>query len=280
MSYKRYQLENTGLGKLNIHLLYITQARYEIDWHSVLHSHHFTELFYVVSGTGNFIVEEDAFSVKKDDLIIINPNVSHTEFGDNQAHLEYIVIGVDGLQFEPEGSDRQYNYSHRNFQNHSSDISFYLKMMVQEVKKKEENYETICQNLLESLILYLIRKTKDNVTYAPTNKMTKECRFVEQYLDEHFSEDISLQTLSEMTYMNKYYLVHVFKNYKGKSPISYLIERRIVEAKSLLESSNYSVAKIAHAVGFSSQSYFSQVFRKETNMTPNQYRKSTELHSN
>ncbi|MEG0216485.1 MAG: cupin domain-containing protein, partial [Hungatella sp.] len=148
MSYKRYQLEREGLGKLNIHLLYVTQARYEIDWHSIMHSHHFTELFYVVSGTGNFIVENDAFSVKRDDMIIVNPNVSHTEFGDNVSHLEYIVMGIDGLQFEPEGSDQQYNYRLHNFYNYSNDISVYLHMLVQEVRKKEENYETICQNLL------------------------------------------------------------------------------------------------------------------------------------
>lgn len=276
MSYKRYKLEKEVLRRLNIQLLYVTQARYEIDWYSVMHSHHFTELFYVVSGTGNFIVENTNFTVKPDDMVIINPNVSHTEFGDNLSHLEYIVIGVDGLQFEPEGSDKQYDYRLHNFQNYHNNISFYLKMLVQEVQKKEENYETICQDLLEIIILVLLRKTNDNVSFASTNKMTKECRFVEQYLDEHFSEDISLQQLSEMTYMNKYYLVHVFKNYKGQSPISYLIERRITEAKTLLESSNYSVAKIAHAVGFSSQSYFSQAFRKETNMTPNQYRKSME----
>ena len=76
--------------------------------------------------------------------------------------------------------------------------------------------------------------------------------------------------------MNKYYLVHAFKEYKGMSPINYLIDRRIQEAQYLLETSNYSIAKIAQAVGFSSQSYFSQVFRKEKGVSPNQYRKSYE----
>ena len=76
--------------------------------------------------------------------------------------------------------------------------------------------------------------------------------------------------------MNKYYLVHAFKNYKGVSPINYLITRRIQEAKLLLETSNFSIAKIAQAIGFSSQSYFSQVFRKETGLSPIQYRKKYE----
>ena len=80
----------------------------------------------------------------------------------------------------------------------------------------------------------------------------------------YFKEDITLQTLSDLTYLNKYYLVHAFKNYKGVSPINYLIEKRISEAKHLLGTTNFPIAKIASVVGFSSQSYFSQVFRKET----------------
>ena len=76
-------------------------------------------------------------------------------------------------------------------------------------------------------------------------------------------EDITLQTLSDLTYLNKYYLVHAFKNYKGVSPINYLINRRLVEAKHLLATTNYPISKIAASIGFSSQSYFSQ-FRKKT----------------
>ena len=73
--------------------------------------------------------------------------------------------------------------------------------------------------------------------------------------------------------MNKYYMVHAFKKYKGLSPINYLINRRLDEARHLLETTDYPVSKIALASGFSSQSYFSQVFRKELNMTPGEYRK-------
>ena len=86
--------------------------------------------------------------------------------------------------------------------------------------------------------------------------------------------NISNSTLSELTYMNKYYMVHAFTRYKGVSPISYLINRRIDEAKELLTHSNLPIAKIAQSVGFSSQSYFSQVFRKEVHMTPGAYRKT------
>ena len=58
----------------------------------------------------------------------------------------------------------------------------------------------------------------------------------------------------------------------GQSPINYLTDRRLEACKELLVSSNLSVAQVATSVGFSSQSYFSQIFRKKTGMTPRQYR--------
>ena len=276
MSNRCYSFEETELKKLDVQLLYITQARYDLDWHSTEHIHHFTELFYVLHGNGYFLVENEKFPVAENDLVIVNPNVSHTEMGGNEDPLEYIVLGISGLVFKDEIMDTAYNYSMHNFHNRKDDFLFYLKMLVKEVDEKEEGFETICHNLLESLVLNLIRRTHNKIAIAPSKKVTKECRFVEQYIDEHFTENITLQKLSELTFLNKYYLVHSFKEYNGTSPINYLINKRISEAKHLLETTNHSVAKIASAVGFSSQSYFSQVFKRETNMTPNEWRKAME----
>lgn len=276
MSNQRYQVKDYQLEKMNVQLLYITQARYDTDWHSIKHTHHFTELFYVMRGAGSFLVEDEKFDVKQDDLIVVNPNVSHTEVSVPDTPLEYIVLGISGLQFLSEENNELYDYSVHNYYDYKHEILFYLRTLVEEVKNEDENYETITQNLLEILILNILRRTKKKIQIKPTKKVTKECRFIEQYINEHFAEDITLQKLSELTYLNKYYIVHVFKKYKGLSPINYLIERRMEEAKNLLETTNYSVSKISDIIGFSSQSYFSQTFKKEMNITPNQYRKSME----
>lgn len=276
MSNLRYQLTNKPLEKMNFHLLYITQACYGKDWHSLSHTHHFTELFYVIRGGGKFEVEDDEFEVKEDDMIVINPNVSHTEKGIPGEEFEYIVLGIDGLQFIGEQNNEQYDFSTHNYHDYKHEILFYLRSLVEEVKQKDDSFESMCQNLLEILIINMIRRTKKKLLITPSKKVTKECRFIEQYINDHYAEDISLQKLSELTYLNKYYIVHSFKKYKGMSPISYLIEKRIFEAKNLLESTDYPVSKISDMIGFSSQSYFSQTFKKETGVTPNHYRKTCE----
>lgn len=278
MSNNRYGLEDKGLEKLNIQLLYITQASYGTDWNSSCHTHYFTELFYVYSGSGEFIIEDKRLPVREDDLIIVNPNVSHTETGTPDSPLQYIVLGINGLQFKNDNMNHAMDFSIQNFHRSRHIIRFYLETLLHEVQEKEENFELCCQNLLEILIVTVVRNTQKKIFIAPAKKDTKECRFIEQYIDEHYSEDITLEALSRLTYLNKYYLAHAFKKYRGISPINYLLERRIAEAKHLLETTNFSVAKIASIVGFSSQSYFSQVFKKEMGTSPNTYRKSLAHH--
>lgn len=273
MGNRFYKLNESDHQKINTKLLYITEAKYEDDWSSTTHTHHFTEIFYVLRGKGTFEILDRSFPIRDHDLIIVNPSVSHTEVSTKRDPLEYIVLGITGLEFHNLDNT---DYSIQNFSYYKDDLSFYLKTLLREARSKEPNYENICQNLLEIIIWHILRQSEVQLAAASSKKVTKECRFIEQYLNEHFKEDITLQTLSELTYLNKYYLVHSFKNYKGVSPINYLIQIRINEAKHLLETTNYSIAKIATQSGFSSQSYFSQIFKRMTNMTPNDYRKAAE----
>lgn len=273
MSNFRYQLAENKNEKLNIQLLYISTARFEKDWHSTQHTHHFTELFYVIQGRGNFIVDEKIFEVKADDLIIINPNISHTEVGIDGTPLEYIVLGIEGLIFVEPAEEEQSGYRLLNYYNFKHEILFYLKTLVQEIEKKDDNYTNICQNLLEVLILNMLRRTSENLQITSVRRSNKECDYVKRYIDSHFQEDITLDQLSSLTYVNKFYLSHAFKKYMGVSPINYMIDRRIDEAKNLLETTNYSVAQISEFIGFSSQSYFSQIFKKKMEVSPNQFRR-------
>ena len=76
-------------------LRYISISKYEGDWQSLPHTHHFSELFYVLRGEGAFYIENEKVPVKTDDLVIINPYVEHTEKTLPNDPMEYIVFGVD-----------------------------------------------------------------------------------------------------------------------------------------------------------------------------------------
>src|SRR5699024_5834119 len=92
-------------------------------------------------------------------------------------------------------------------------------------------------------------------------------------IKHNYRESITLDDLAEVSHVNKYYLAHLFKQQIGMSPIEFLNKERITAAKGLLETTNITVTQISESTGFSSQSFFSQAFRRETGVTPSAYRK-------
>lgn len=272
MSNERFDLQHEeNMQQVSAKLLYISKARYGGDWHSLMHAHSCTELFYVIGGRGMFRMEAESFPLEKDDLIIVNPNVEHTEMGIGNDPLEYIVLGIEGLDFVFPGDDNR--YARIPYQEHREDTLMCLDMMLREMEKKGESHAEISQRLLEILILQLMRNANCAVTPAASRRSSRECAVVKRYLDQNYSENITLDMLAELTHMNKYYLVHVFNRENGKSPISYLIDRRIRESRHLLVNTDHSLSEISQMLGFSSQSYFSQSFKKAQGITPNEYRR-------
>ena len=280
MSNSRYDLEQGGVAPLDrssTRLLYVSTAKYGGDWHSLLHTHTCTEIFYVVGGMGKFQIEELTLSVSVDDMVIVNPNVEHTEVSFNASPLEYIVMGVEGLEFAAgeSGDDR---YRLVNCGGGREDTLYYLRAMLAEIENKAIGYDLVCQDLLEVLVVRLMRRTDFSLAPAASGTRTsKECAAVRRYIDSHFKESLSLDVLAEVAHVNKYYLVHTFSKEYGISPINYLISRRIAESKQLLSDTDHTLSQISHMLGFSSPSYFSQSFRKLEGISPMEYRRQSKL---
>lgn len=273
MSSTRYSFEHRPPAAPDAQLLYVTRATSDNDWHSMEHSHYFAELFFVTSGVGHIQIDNQKIRVRKNDLILINPNVPHTELGNRTNPWEYLALGIEGVQFYYPQKNVPYDYSIHTLAPETSDLTRYLTILENELKTQNPDYESACTHLLNLILISVSRTTKQEFVCAPAQKTTKECKLVEQYINENFQEDITLESLSELVHINKYYLAHAFKTYKGISPINYLIQRRIEESRYLLGSTNYPISKIAEIVGFSSQSYFSQTFKRLTGISPNAYRR-------
>lgn len=274
MSNKRYDMitqEHRCAERKSVKLLYISTAKYGGDWHSLPHIHNCTELFYVVGGVGQFQIMDSMISVTPDDMVVVNPQVEHTEVSLNAHPLEYIVLGVDGLEFSGGVGDSRYRIY--NFHQYRNDLLGILRRILQEIEQKQEGCQEICQNLLDVLIVLMMRYTDFHLSSTATRRASKECAAVKRYIDANFKESITLDQLAEMAHVNKYYLVHSFSREYNTSPINYLIERRVQESCYLLSNTDHSLSQISHLMGFSSPSYFSQSFRKTKGMSPLEYRK-------
>ena len=253
-------------------LLNIASAKYGGDWHSVPHTHNHLELFYIIGGKGQFLVNDTLYPVNTNNLVIINPNVTHTEVSLNAQPLEYIVLGVEGIELaisDPAGGPFCILDHYE-----SLNIASCLRNILREMEMKQPGYEDVCQAYMEILIIRLMRSIGLSVPAEAPATGNRQCAAIRRYIDLHFKEPLTLDSLSEEAHINKYYLSHAFKREYGISPINYMNYRRIEESKYLLAETDLSLSQISQLLGFSSLSYFSQVFRKTQGVSPLEYRQN------
>ena len=275
MSHRHYPVKETEIPEISPRLLSISLSRDEKDWPSVLHTHPFTEIFFVLNGEGNFLFHRDVQSIKTGDLIIIPPYLEHTEQSIPGMPLQYYVLGIDGIAFQEKGRGSSAQIF-CNFDDHAL-IGDLFAQIYYEAKTDGYGAELICRHLLEILVLRILRSSRQlKPVSINAARMTKECARIKEYLDPNYADHITLDTLTKLTHMNKYYMAHSFAKYTGLSPIQYLNRRRLEAACQLLRDTDLSISDIAGSTGFSSQSYFTQAFRKCHGITPMKYRQTHE----
>lgn len=276
MSTSRYILDPLAVNPVDrsvTRLLYISIARYSSEWNSILHTHPCAEVFFVTDGSGFLKTDDQAVPISTNDVIIVNSNIEHTEVSSEEHPLEYIVMGVDGLE-AISGENGENGYSIVHFQTGGEQILFYLRSLLKEIENKYPGYNTVCQDLLEVVLLLLMRHSRFTVTFVPAaRKSSKECAIVRRYIENHFKENLTLDDLAALAHISKYYLVHAFSREYGTSPINYLLSCRIQESLYLLSKTQMSLSQISGTLGFSSPSYFSQSFRRMQGISPIEYRK-------
>ena len=136
-------------------------------------------------------------------------------------------------------------------------------MSVMEATGIRDCMKTVLDNTMT--IIKMIESAREKNLYHITER-------ARDYIDECYTEPVTLNSLSEYLRISPYYLSHAFKNIVGVNLIEYLNGNRIEAAKGLLADTEESVKDIAASVGFSDANYFCRVFKKYTDITPSQYR--------
>jgi len=251
-------------------LAYVSRARYSGEWNSSLHTHGCAELFFITGGHGRFQTRREEFPVAIHDAVIVNAGVPHTELSQLDSPLEYIVLGVEGLETMAGAEGYAMLHLHTGWE----ELTACLRFMLQEAEQALPGCERVCRDLLDTVLIWLSRRQDAALAgEAPGARASRECVLVRQYIDNHFKENLSLDQLARLAHLNKYYLAHAFRREFGVSPINYLISRRIEESRFLLRETDHTLSLIAQILGFSSLSYFSQCFRRVEGVSPMEYRR-------
>ncbi len=253
-------------------LLYISYSRYERNWANIMHSHSFTEFLYIEKGEGYILTRGGGFHVKVGDFVLLPPSLYHTEKSSDKDDMEYYALGVSNIVLKETLLRESYNPLFplgEKTEKIGASIRRIFEYLSQEKAGMECAVYSIFLDIISSLMSFdkspfLIRETAEENTLMVGLK---------DYIDTHYMENFNLDDLASLFHLSKYHLVREFSHFYSLSPMAYLEERRIREAKYLLSSTDLSITVIAQTLAFSSSSYFSQRFRLLTGVTPHEYRK-------
>lgn len=134
---------------------------------------------------------------------------------------------------------------------------------------QKDLFEDICIWIVKVLDAFL-----DTVYESRNIKNSKLLGDALDYIREHYKENLSLESISQKIFISPYYLSHLFKEELGITFLEYLTRIRMEEAKRLLKDQNVTINAISSEVGYDDPGYFSKVFKKNTGLSPNQYRRN------
>lgn len=146
-----------------------------------------------------------------------------------------------------------------------------LAEIAEECRGEQSHWRQAAMNHLEHFLILLARAVKAPAPVVSAGNPAIQS--VIEYLEEHFPGRVLLPEVAEHFSMSVYGLCREFKKYAGMGFKQYLLQRRIVQAKVLLEETDMKIAAIATAVGFDDLSAFNRAFKALVGVTPSDYRK-------
>lgn len=136
--------------------------------------------------------------------------------------------------------------------------------------KKPEGYQLAVKGNL--FLMFYQLTTADLSDTATKRKQLDKIKVVLSYVEEHFSENMTIEQMAELCFYSKSYFMKFFKESMGVSFVAYLNDYRLEVAARLLRSSNDNIIDIASRCGFDNLSYFNRSFKKKYGITPGKYR--------
>ena len=150
-----------------------------------------------------------------------------------------------------------------------------FKQMILELQRCQNHYPELLTLLLLQLLVTIHRQLNREHT-AKNEYLEKEMGYAMKYFNEHYATEINIETYAASRGMSVSWFIRNFKQYTHTTPMQYLVARRITNAQMLLETTNYNITEIGRIVGYDNPLYFSRVFKKQTGMSPSEYRRREE----
>lgn len=240
---------------------FMFQAMLDEGSYVAIHRHRCYEIVYYREGTGTTRIGRNDYRYSPHTYAIIRPETDHDE-----TRIEATEVLCAGFRIEdprlPQLAEGIY------LDDSEKTVERLLLSMRAEMVDKPDFYSMKLDLDISNILIGHCRRYSQPEQEQPEEHI----RFARNYIDEHSNENIGLEQLASMSGYSYHRFRHLFKLRYGQSPMKYLLDKRLSQARELLARSDLPIATIAQRCGFSTAAQFCTLFKRELGETPGRYR--------
>lgn len=231
------------------------------------------QLIYIAAGEAHFFLDGKEVIVSAGNMVLYQP----------KQQQKYHYLGKDRTQvWFVHFTGREVRNILKHFEipldgyilhtGISRDYDDLFRKMRDELVKCSWGYEEMLVCLFRELLLTMHRRMTESMPEI-SGFIQEEMSRATAYFEDHYNEEISIEQYAASRSMSTSWFSRSFRNATGTSPMQYILETRIRNAQTLLETTDDSITNIAAIVGYDNPMYFSRLFRKAKGVSPSGYRK-------
>lgn len=254
------------------------------------HTHKAVEIIFVIDGYGFMKFDNDIVKIIKNNTLIIPSEKAHQFYVETNCSCKLINIHIDfgAIVLDKSNdsiSDSDYFTDLFNSNQEFLMLTDYetvesaMKRIVFEMNDKSSNYETLVKLYFCELFILLSRLIEENKK-KEDRASKKYVKQAVRFIEDSLVQDLTVEIISKEVHISPNYLHHIFRDSTGFSVMEYVTMKRIAKSKDLLKSTKKKITEVASLVGLPNSQYFSTLFKRYTDMTPNQYRKLNQMLNN
>lgn len=251
----------------------------------VLHYHDYVEILYGVDCDITVRCGINEYQLKTGDFLVINSKTPHSVVSNKKISIYTVIKFVPQILYAAEQSVFEFKYiipfvaetnKHRKFFKKSeienTDISEIMRSIIEETQNHEYGHEIALRIYVSRIVLWLIREwhvsgEEDDISIDKIRSVQKGI----EYAQNNYSTATSSKA-AQICNLCPSYFSRLFKSVMKKSFTEYVTYIKICEAQKLLITTKASITDISLDTGFSTTSYFIDCFKKQTQLTPKQFR--------
>ncbi|SMC27536.1 transcriptional regulator, AraC family [Clostridium acidisoli DSM 12555] len=251
------------------------------------HYHDFNKIIIFISGTVNYLIEGKSYKLKPWDIIFVNTNEVHRPIVSPDNQYERIIIWINKkflnsyntantelLTCFKIASEKKHNLLRLDIHNINR-----LKILLQTLETENNNHDfgsdILRNSVLIQLMVYMNRLFLKNKIddYEIDVEYDKHIVEIIEYIGNNLNGELSIEKISSTFYINKYYLMHKFKEQTGFTLHNYIQQKRLLYAVSLIRN-GAQISTVYLECGFGDYSSFVRAFKKMFELSPKNYYKA------